>query len=218
MKSKYIKPTLVILGVEIRTIEINGIAYVSARGTTEVFNLDWRTQKRQLKDNDNIILYGVIDISTPEFADYRDSRVTITGKNGVENTDFASLDSRKAGKHADREDVIFIRMDRAMMFIAQVSTANMRAKGNHEGADALLAKRIEFAQALHDYETLGIAINRNHFGADEMRRKQRLTVVALVNAKNKTATPADRKLFEAMIAEAASEVGATYQPDLVDGQ
>ena len=211
MKSKYIKPTLIILGNEIRTIEINGVAYVSARGTTGVFNLDWRTQKRLLEDKDSIILYGVIDLSSP---DYRESGLTITGKNGDENADILSKDS---GYRADRSDVIFIRMDRAMMFIAQVSTANMRAKGNHEGADALLAKRIEFAQALHDYETLGIAINRNHFGADEMRRKQRLTVAKLIQIKSATADAADRHVLANLIGEAAGEIGATYQPDLIDG-
>lgn len=199
MKSKYIKPVLVILGIEIRTIEINGIAYVSARGTTDVFSLDWRTQKRLLLERDSAILYGVIDISAPEFSV------------------FASQDSRKKGQHSDREDVIYLRMDRAMMFIAQVSTAHMRAKGNHEGADAILAKRIEFAQALHDYETLGIAINRNHFGAEEMRRKQRLAVVNLIQAKAKTAEKAERRLIDNLIAEAASEIGASYQPDIVDG-
>lgn len=195
MKSQYIKPTLVILGKEIRTIEINGVAYVSARGTTDVFDLDWRAQKRLLEDKDSIILYGVIDISAPEFAD---------------------ILSKDSGYRADRKDEIFIRMDRAMMFIAQVSTAHMRAKGNNEGADAILAKRIEYAQALHDYETLGIAINRNHFGADEMRRKQRLAVVQMINAKAKTADKSERKLIDQLIGEAAREVGATYQPDLID--
>lgn len=217
MKSKYIKPTLVILGVEIRTIEINGIAYVSARGTTDVFNLNLAKQKSQLEDKDNIILYGVIDISTPEFADYRDHKVTITGKNRGENTNFASQASRKKGQHADREDHIFIRMDRAMMFIARVSTARMRVNGNEEGADAILAKQLEYAQALHDYETLGIAINRNHFGADEMRRKQRLTVAKLIQIKSATADAADRHVLASLIGEAAGEIGATYQPDLIDG-
>lgn len=218
MKSKYIKPTLVILGKEIRTIGINGVAYVSARGTTDVFSLDWRTQKRQLEDKDSIILYGVIDISTPEFSEDRESGLTITSKNGVENTDFASQASRKSGYHADREDVIFIRMDRAMMFIAQVSTAHMRAKGNNEGADAILAKRIEFAQALHDYETLGIAINSNYFGQEQIQLKKQDTVLKAVRLLNATESKPERRVVQGMIAALSPELGLSYQPDLIDQQ
>lgn len=215
MKSQYIKPTLIILGKEIRTIEIDGVAYVSARGTTDVFSLNWAKQKRQLEDKDSIILYGVIDISALEFADYRDPRVTITGKNRGENADITSISS---GYRADRDDSIFLRMDRAMMFIAQVSVANMRANGNHEGADAILAKRIEFAQALHDYETIGIAINRNHFGQEQMQLKKHDTVLKAVRLLNATATKPERRVVQSMIAKLSPDVGLSYQPDLIDSE
>lgn len=197
--SKYIKPTLVILGREIRTIEVNGTHYVSARGTTSVFDLDWRRQKQHLLEEDSVILYGVIDISAPEYAD------------------IVSISSGYLSR-SDREDTIFMRIDRAMMFIARVSTYRLRANGNHDGADAILSKQIEFAQALHDYETFGIAVNKNHWGQSEVLRKQRLAVVALINAKNKASDKADRQLLESMIRTAADECNAPYQPDLVDGK
>lgn len=215
MKSQYVKQTLVLQDREIRTIGINDVNYVSARGTTDVFGLDWRTQKRQLLESDSVILYGVIDISAPEFAGFSEQRLTIGSKNGAENADILSQGS---GYRADRDDSIFIRMDRAMMFIARVSTSQMRANGNHEGAEIVLAKQIEFSQALHDYETIGIAINSNHFGADEMRRKQRLTVAKLIQIKTTTSDLADRRVLSQLIGNAASEIGATYQPDLIDQQ
>lgn len=198
--SKYIKPTLVILGREIRTIEVNGTHYVSARGVTSVFDLNWRKQKQRLLVKDSVILYGVIDISAPEYAD------------------IVTLGSGYLSR-SDMDDTLFMRMDRAMMYIARVSTAQMRVNGKNEsGADAILSKQIEFAQALHDYETFGIAINKNHWGQSEVLRKQRLAVVALINAKNKASDKADRQLLETMIRTAADECNAPYQPDLVDGK
>lgn len=197
MKSKYIKPTLVILGKEIRTIEINGVAYVSARDTSDVFGLDWRRQKQALLTPDSVILYGVIDISTSDFAD--------------------SL-SLCSGYRADKQDEIYLRMDRSTMFVARVSTERMRANGNNEGAEAILAKQLDYAQALHDYETLGIAINRNHFGAEEILCKQRLAVGKLIQIKTNTPDLADRRVLSQLIGDAAAEIGAAYQPDLIDAK
>lgn len=198
MKSKYVKPTMVINQQEIRTIEIKDVAYISARGTIEVFGLDWRRQKEALLDPDSVILYGMIDVSAPEF----------------ENS--LSLSSGYLGR-SDKNDTLFIRMDRAMMFIARISTANMRSKGNnHEGADAVLAKQIEFAQALHEYETMGISVKRNYFGETENRRKSALVFIKLSDAKLKTKDPSERKVFDQLIKLNATDAGATYQPDLLD--
>lgn len=198
MKSKYIKPTMVINQQEIRTIEIKDVAYVSARETIEVFGLNWRKQKEVLLHPDSVVLYGVIDVSTPEF------EVIVT------------LSSRK-DRHVDLDNHIFIRMDRAMMFIARISTASMRSKGNnHEGADAVLAKQIEFAQALHEYETMGIAVKRNYFGEAENRRKSAVVVVKLINAKKEIEEPKARKMVDQLIEINAIDAGATYQPDLLD--
>lgn len=192
--SQYVKPTLVVLNREISTIEIDGIHYVSARAIGDVFNLDWRTQKRQLSDPDSVVLYGVIDISAPEMAV------------------IVSPDSRYSGR-SDRADTIFVRMDRAMMFIARVSTANMRAKGNHEGAEAVLQKQIEFARALHEYESFGIAVK---YGVADQRRKGQCVMLAAIRVKNQTQGQPERKLIEGMLAQQAAEYGLSYQPDLLD--
>ena len=48
------------------------------------------------------------------------------------------------------------------MFLARISTANMRSKGNEDGAAAVLALQIEWAEALHAYETHGMAIKKGH--------------------------------------------------------
>lgn len=197
MKSKYVKPTMVINQQEIRTIEIAEVPYISARGTVEVFGMDWRRQKQQLLDPDSVILYGVIDVSTPEF------EAIVSNGSGY------------LGR-SDKNDSIFIRMDRAMMFIARVSTAQMRAGGNHEGAEAVLAKQIEFAQALHEYETMGISVKRNHFGETENRRKSALVFMKLSDAKLKTKDPAERKVLDQLMKLNATDAGATYQPDLFD--
>lgn len=198
MKDTYIQPTLVLDGHVIRTIEIEEVPYISARGIVEVFNLDFRKQKKQLLEPDSVILYGVIDISTPEFAI------------------FANLGSPKTGRHVDLDDNVFLRMDRAMMFIARVSTANMRANGNIKGANAILALQLKFAQALHDFQMMGIAINRDHIAQSNADVAKINSIVKMVYAKNRSADGQDRKLLARLIGSRAADLGIEYQSDLLD--
>lgn len=196
-----IKHTLVVCGREIPTIEIDGVHYVSARCTADVFGLNWRTQKKQLLDAEQGALYGVIDISAETGLVHAQSR----------------LGYRRSRQHIDRENAIYLRMDRVMIYIGRRSTANIRSQGqNHEGAAMVFARQLEFAQALRDYETIGIAVNKNHFGRDDLLRKKRMALVDVVNSKNRIEAKADRALLESLIGDMAGELGVPYQPNLVD--
>jgi len=49
------------------------------------------------------------------------------------------------------------------MFLARISTTQMRIHGNVAAADALLALQIEWAGVLHDYETKGVAVKKGRY-------------------------------------------------------
>jgi hypothetical protein len=121
------------------------------------------------------------------------------------------------GAGGQKREETCILLSRVAAFLFSINPELVRSKGNETAADFLKQKLEEWADALHDYEELGIAIKSNHFDADENLRKKRIAVVTLINAKSKTATLADRKLLEQIIAKAASEIDASYQPDLLDG-
>lgn len=93
----------------------------------------------------------------------------------------------------------------------------MRSQGNRTSAEYLEAKLAEWADALHDYEELGIALNMSHFRAQEAVRKQRTSFAQMIGVKNKTPELQDRQAISRVLKQMADELKIPYQPDLADG-
>lgn len=92
----------------------------------------------------------------------------------------------------------------------------VRANGNETGADFLEEKINEWADALHDYEEIGVAINMNHAKALEALRKQRISFAQMINIKNKTEELCDRRALGHVVKKMAEEIGIPYQSDLLE--
>ena len=105
-----------------------------------------------------------------------------------------------------------ILLSRVAYYLSGLNPERVHANGNVDGADFLIAKQEEWADALHDYEQLGVAINLNH-----QRTKLALVNAAtrLVSARSKTADKADRALLGQLLDGLASDAGITYQAELL---
>lgn len=69
-----------------------------------------------------------------------------------------------------------IRIDRVAAFLMTINPDRVRAAGNTSGADFLEAKLTEWADALHDYESFGVAHNPRH--ADALLALRRANAIA----------------------------------------
>ncbi|WP_290906271.1 hypothetical protein [Aquabacterium sp.] len=110
---------------------------------------------------------------------------------------------------------LFIRLDRVAAFLMSINPDKVHAAGNVDGAKFLAEKHEEWADAVHDYEELGIAVNLNHARAQEAMRKQRAAFAQMIGVRNKTENKADRDAIGAVVKQMAGELGVSYQPDLL---
>ena len=123
----------------------------------------------------------------------------------------------KYGADTQNRTQTCIKLDRVAAYLMALSAERIKSNGNISGADYLTSKLNEWADALHDYEQLGVAINLNHHKNQEMLLKQRRNLMALIGTKNKTAALPDRRLLTKLIKVEADALGINYQADLVDG-
>lgn len=122
------------------------------------------------------------------------------------------------GAGTQKREQTCILLSRVAAFLMSLSPDQVRAQGNIFSADFLEAKIEEWADALHDYEQLGAAINLNHAKNIEALRKQRMSLAQMIGIKNKTPEISDRKAIGHIIKQMADELDVPYQLDLLDGQ
>jgi len=120
--------------------------------------------------------------------------------------------SQKQGNPAH----LCIRIDRVTAYLNSLNPEMIRAKGNDSTADWLEAKHQEWDDALHEYETNGLAINKNYFSNQESKEKAYLRMVSVIRQKARTENLNDRKLMAGMLKNMSEIHGLEYQLDLLD--
>ena len=120
-------------GLTLMVVEQNGIEYIEAKPLCDLASVQWKGAQRVLESGDNAILYGVRRLDPPEIAGFGTAK-------------------------CPPEGVLYLRLDRSRMYLARISTDRMRANGNVDAADQLLALQIEWTGVLHRYETHGMAV------------------------------------------------------------
>ncbi len=110
-----------------------------------------------------------------------------------------------------------IRLDRVAAYLMGLNPKMIEAKGNETGAAYLTEKITEWADALHDYEEIGLAVNLNHVKTQEALRRQRASFAQMIGIKNKTLDATDRAALGHVVRCMAQELGVPYQTDLTEG-
>lgn len=120
------------------------------------------------------------------------------------------------GSDGQKREQNCILLSRVAAFIMSISPDAIRGQGNHDAADFLEVKLNEWADALHDYEQLGIAINQNHIKFQESLRKQRASFAQMISIKSKTGEQSDRKALSHIVKQMADELSIPYQIDFTE--
>ncbi len=141
-------------GSNVMVYSYNNELFVPAKAITEIIGIDWYNVRRSVQADDNQKLYGTITLTTPIIDNFKGDIIEKTHKNHLKNTESDDLNPHKP----QTIDILCIRFDRVIMFMTKVNTGKMRSAGNIDGADYLLELQQEWADALHSYETQGIAI------------------------------------------------------------
>jgi hypothetical protein len=164
----------------------NGQDVTPLKPISDLFGLKWETQR--IKVGDGEFLNRFLGVCTPLMG----------------------------GADSQKREQTCILLARVAAFLMSINPDRVRTNGNIAGADFLEQKINEWADALHDYEELGVAINMNHAKAQEALRKQRASFAQMIGIKNKTADLPDRNALGHVVKQMAGELGIPYQMDLAD--
>jgi len=170
-------------GLTLWVISYEDIEYICAKPLADLAGIDWRSAKKTLFDEDNAVLYGSKWLKHPVFAS-------------------------QGGASTPRDEGLYVRLDRSRMYLARIKTNQMKAQGKVEAAEALLNLQIEWAEALHDYETQGIAVKSSKI---EARRKEEISLTSLLKHRKEAVKHGEQEALSAMINDKLADLG--YPPD-----
>lgn len=162
-------------GLTLMVVEHNGIEYIEAKPLTDLAGIDWRGARRTLQEGDSAVLYGATRLDPP----------SIAGLGGLKSPP---------------EGVLYLRLDRSRMYLARISTDRMRANGNIDAADQVLALQIEWAGVLHRYETQGVAFKSG-------RNTALRDLMTLAKTRDGMSDPRERIAFTHLLHEEMRAIG-----------
>lgn len=128
---------------------LDGIEYVPARDLVDYAGINWRSALSTIFTEENIILYGTCRLMVALYEPNRRASTTDMQLETAKNLNVCEL--------------VCFKLSQAYMYLAKINVSHMKAKGNIDGAKRLLAIQSEWANAIHDYETHGVAINKTAF-------------------------------------------------------
>lgn len=110
-------------------------------------------------------------------------------------------------------EMVCIRLDRVGAFLYTVNPNQVRVNGNEAAADYLERKHAEWDDLIHQYESQNGQLIQRVASAKIISIK---TFLAVGREKRATADVRDRRVLEAIARDLAADIGAPYQPDLLD--
>ncbi len=120
------------------------------------------------------------------------------------------------GADGQKREQTCILLSRVAAYMMGINPDRVQAVGNVDGVAFLMEKLEEWADALHDWEEVGVAVNLNHAKAQEGLRKQREAFARMLLTKTKMEDPADRMAVGQVAAQMAAELGVMFQLDLTE--
>ena len=190
-------------GLTLLVVEAITIQYVPVKPIVDLLGLDWRNQRTAIQTGDNAVLYGARRLVSPVFNAVSGGDITPLPTSGNRAAD--DLDAETPSQIGDRRTDLYIRLDRAQMFLARVNTTRVRSHGNVDAANYLLALQIEWAEALHAYQLHGVAVKEGSLA-------ERKSLGDLM--KNRVlAGPREKSAFDKMIAASLNDLGYPIDDD-----
>lgn len=190
-------------GITLLVVQADGTEYVPVKPISDLLGLDWRNQRTAVQAGDNAVLYGARRLISPVFNAIERGDITPLPPGGTPSE--GDLDTENLSQISDRRADLYIRLDRAQMFLARVNTSRVRSHGNSDAANYLLALQIEWAEVLHAYQLHGIAVKK---GAMDDRK-----MLGDLMKSRVLAAPREKRAFDRMISDALHEMGYPIEDD-----
>jgi hypothetical protein len=185
-------------GMTMLVAENGGKRYVEAKPLSDLVGLNWRTTRPTITSGDNLILYGICRLIPPAFNVLGSARAPLDHVSGVP-------EQGSETEIASENGVLHILFERIHMFLARISTSQMRVQGNVTAANYLLSLQIEWAQVLHKYE-MGDVVSKKSLADDAN------LVMNLMKARA-IAKPREALAYDTMIANAFAAMGYELPDD-----
>lgn len=185
--------------------------YFSLRPLVDQFGMDWRRQKQRVLDDESVLFYGTLSL---EGQDILQNPCKYSQKSDVSASNCSPEPQKIATFYAEdaQKETVFIRLRRVQMYIARISLGHVKGTGgNHTSAEYILALHEEWAEALHDYETDGVAFKYKHAKYESGRLRD---FIALCKEKRMTEDQAERKVLGSVMKDMAEKLGHPYQNEL----
>jgi hypothetical protein len=186
--------------------DYQGERVIYIKHLVDQIGLDWRNQRTKVLDGDNATLYGTMKFellpnsggaSIPENSDTPPE--TVAGGAGfIQKLQFVTP-----------KEGVYLVLKRVEIYLARLSTNQIRARGNEDAANILLALQQEWADALHQYESLGVAIKKNF--VDDLKLFN-----MLVKGKASTGSPLERAIYKKALLDLAESLDVEVQKDWLD--
>ncbi len=164
-------------GLTLMVLHFDGVDYIYAKPLADLAGVDWRTAKKTFQEEENAVLYGTRRLKHPHFA----------AEGG-------------ASTPTPHDAGVYIRLDRGRMYLARINTRQMKSQGNVEAAERLLALQIEWADALHKYETQGVAFKRR-------KVEDRGELLGLLKARSAASSAGEKDALTRMIHDNLADLG-----------
>ncbi len=173
-----------IFGLILTVVEADNTRYVMIKPISDLLGLTWKHTRTTLFTDENTALFGTKQLNmlplNELFAEEQEISPYYQGEKQVSNLP------------------VFIQLNRVHLYLARVNTGKMRSHGKIEAADRLLALQQEWANALYQYETHGIAV----------KTSQHNTLKDLLRMRN-MAFGEEKTRLTALIDAALTDMGAT---------
>jgi len=190
-------------GLTLLVVENGGVEYVAVKPISDMLGLAWRKVRDTVMSGDNVELYGTKRLLPPSFDVYGGD---VLVPENTENPPDLDGEGAKNREPLVQGALLYIRLDCAQFFLSGVNTNKVRANGRTATADKLLAVKKEWAKALHDYETLGVARKRSNL--DDLKALQ-----GLIKTRTLVETPQERAALSLVIARVFVDLGVPLGED-----
>ena len=153
-------------GLMLTVLEAQGTQYIPFRPVVGLLGLDWKMARRTATRAENAELYDLQELECLPVDTYLGEpeavEALVSGEICPATDDSAASQEANLGYKYPEKSLLTtqlcIRLERVYIYLARVNTAQMRSHGKEDAADWLLAMQKEWASALYQYETHGIAV------------------------------------------------------------
>lgn len=187
-------------GMKLLVVENDGKRYVEVKPLGDMVGLDWRTLRDGVQRDDGAILFGTRRLLPVVFnvvPDCVDESIAVSG--GLKpplDPGLTTTEGDSQTENGPKKGVLHILFERVQMFLAQINTSRVRANGNENAANYLLALQIEWAQVLHKYDMgQSVAVKAQRDGVAELEKLAKLRTLMVTTAEKDAASVLIREAY-----------------------